>query len=85
MSEENKPEIEETEENEECCQGHEHHHGCQGHHGPWAYGEGWMHKRMMMRFASMTVEEEIELLEHVKGRLEERLKVIDQRLTKLKA
>ncbi len=88
MSEENKPEVEETGENEGCCGGHGHkgyEGGCYGHHGPWSHGGGWMRKRMMMSFASMTVEEEIELLESVKVRLENRLKVIDERLSKLKA
>jgi len=40
---------------------------------------------MMMHFASMTVEEEVEFLESVKVRLEDRLKVVNEKLTKLKA
>jgi hypothetical protein len=89
MSEEKKPEVEETseEQTEECCQGHEEHQneGC-GHQGPWGHHQGhWMRKRMMMHFASMTIEEEVELLENVKARLEDRLSAVNERLTKLKA
>ncbi len=40
---------------------------------------------MMMRFASMSIEEEIELLEDFKARLEDKLKTVDERLSKLKA
>jgi hypothetical protein len=40
---------------------------------------------MMMHFASMTVEEEVEFLESVKARLEERLAVVNKKLGKLKA
>jgi hypothetical protein len=40
---------------------------------------------MMMRFVSMSIEEEVELLESVKARLEDRLRVVDERLVKLKA
>jgi prefoldin subunit 5 len=39
----------------------------------------------MMRFAAMTLEEEIEFLEAVKERLEERLSSVNARLQKLKA
>jgi hypothetical protein len=39
----------------------------------------------MMRFVSMSIEEEVELLESVKARLEDRLRVVDERLVKLKA
>jgi len=89
MSEEKKPEVEETseEQTQECCQGHEEqrNEGC-GHHGPWGYNGGhWMRRRMMMHFASMTVEEEVEFLESVKERLEDRLSVVNQKLAKLKA
>ncbi len=62
--------------------------GRHGHHGHGGYGWHMAHamrRRMWMRFATMTKEEEIELLEAVKGRLEERLKVVDERLAKLKA
>ncbi len=88
MSEEKKPEVEESEEQgKECCGGHEDKQESQcGHHGPWGHpGNHWMHRRMMMHFASMTVEEEVEFLESVKARLEDRLKVVNERLTKLKA
>jgi hypothetical protein len=44
-----------------------------------------MRKRMMMHFVSMSVEEEVELLESAKARLEDRLKVVNERLSKLKA
>ena len=40
---------------------------------------------MMMHFASMTIEEEVEFLENVKARLEDRLSVVNDRLAKLKA
>jgi hypothetical protein len=40
---------------------------------------------MMMHFVSMTVDEEVEYLESVKVRLEDRLKNVNERLTKLKA
>ncbi|OGD58698.1 hypothetical protein A3K78_09475 [Candidatus Bathyarchaeota archaeon RBG_13_52_12] len=89
MSEEKKPEVEtESEEkSHECCesQGEQQYNWC-GHHGPWGHHGGhWMHKRMMMHFVSMSVEEEVELLESAKARLEERLKVVNERLSKLKA
>ena len=44
-----------------------------------------MDRRAMMRFASMTVEEEVEFLDSVKVRLEDRLKGVNDRLLKLKA
>jgi hypothetical protein len=53
--------------------------GCGSHHH-------WGHHRMhMMHFATMTLEEEIEFLEAVKERLEERLSSVNARLQKLKA
>jgi hypothetical protein len=88
MSEENKPEVrEETEEQgNDCCSGHKQHEGCGGYHGPWGHHAGhWMHKRMMMHYASMNVEEEVEFLESIKARLEERLATINEKLGKLKA
>ncbi len=88
MSEENKPEErQESEENDkECCGGHEHTMGCGGHHGQWGHGGGhWMHRRMMMHYASMSVEEEVEFLESVKARLEDRLATVNEKLGKLKA
>jgi hypothetical protein len=89
MSEEKKPEVEEEseEQSQECCGGHgeQSYHGC-GHHGSWGRHHGhWMRRHIMMRFASMTVDEEVELLESVKARLEDRLKIVNERLTKLKA
>jgi len=39
---------------------------------------------MMMRYASMTVEEEVEFLESVKSHLEDRLAAIDEKLERLK-
>ncbi len=76
------------------------HHGPKGpHHGPHGPPDGphgppggphgpeggpWMDRRAMMRFASMTVDEEVEFLESVKVRLEDRLKSVNERLTKLK-
>jgi len=53
--------------------------GCGGHHH-WG-----MHRHHMMRFATMSLEEEIELLEQAKARFEERLAIINTRLQKLKA
>jgi ABC-type Zn2+ transport system substrate-binding protein/surface adhesin len=89
MSEEKKPEVEETseEQTKECCQGHEEHENEDyRHHGPWSHHQGlWMRRRMMMHFASMTIEEEVEFLENVKARLEDRLSVVNERLAKLKA
>jgi hypothetical protein len=88
MSEENKPEVREESEEQgnECCGGHQRHEGCGGHHGPWSHNGGhWMHKRMMMHFASMSVDEEVEFLESVKARLEERLAIVNEKLGKLKA
>jgi hypothetical protein len=96
MSEEKRPEQTEEqpeEQTEECACGHheeEQQCGCGGHHD---HHGGWgMHRRMhMMRrrmwrhFASLTVEEEVEFLEEVKARLEERLGIVNERLTKLKA
>jgi len=38
-----------------------------------------------MHFASLSVEEEVEFLESVKTRLEDKLRVVNERLTKLKA
>lgn len=80
---------------------HEHHgpggpyHGLHaphddGPHGPPGGPHGheggpWMDRRAMMRFASMTVEEEVEFLDSVKVRLEDRLKGVNDRLLKLKA
>jgi len=89
MSEELKPEEREEseEQSKECCGGHEEQHEeCCGHRGPWGHHGGhWMHKRMMMHFASMTVEEEVEFLESIKARLEERLTIVNAKLGKLKA
>ena len=89
MSEEMKPEErEESEEQskEDCGCHEEQRDSCFGHHGPWGHHGGhWMHKRMMMHFASMTVEEEVEFLESVKARLEERLTVVNAKLGKLKS
>ncbi|MGD0804821.1 MAG: hypothetical protein ABSA11_12205 [Candidatus Bathyarchaeia archaeon] len=99
MGEERKPEVEEgpEEQVQECCGGPEErseHHGPHaphdGPHGPpggphGPAGEHWMDRRAMMRFASMTVDEEVEFLESVKVRLEDRLKGVNDRLTKLKA
>ena len=88
MSEENKPEVREEseEQDKECCGGHERHEGCGGHHGPWGHHGGhWMHKRMLMHYASMTVAEEVEFLESVKARLEGRLAIVNEKLGKLKA
>jgi hypothetical protein len=86
MSEEKKPEIEEgLEETQECSGGYRWHHRC-GEVRPWGHHRGhWMRKHVMMRFVSMSVEEEVELLESVKARLEDRLRVVDERLVKLKA
>jgi hypothetical protein len=68
------PENEKEEQEQEYCGP-----GCGGHHH-------WGHHRMhMMRFAAMTLEEEIEFLEAVKERLEERLSSVNARLQKLKA
>jgi hypothetical protein len=88
MSEENKPEAREESEAQgnECCSGHEQHEGCGGHGGHWGHHGGhWMRKRMMMHFASMTIEEEVEFLESVKARLDERLAIVNEKLGKLKA
>ena len=88
MSEEKKPEVEEgLEETQERSEGHRdwHHHRC-GEVRPWGHHRGhWMRKHVMMRFVSMSVEEEVELLESVKARLEDRLRIVDERLLKLKA
>ena len=88
MSEDENTEIEEgLEETEECSGGHRgwHHYGC-GQDRPWGHHRGhWMRKHMMMHFVSMSIEEEIELLESVKVRLEDRLRVVNERLVKLKA
>ena len=83
-----KPEAREEseEQSRESC-GHDEQRGefC-GHRGPMGhYGGHWMHRRMMMHFASMTVEEEVEFLESVKARLEERLTIVNEKLGKLKA
>jgi len=40
---------------------------------------------MMMRIASMTVEDEVAFLEFVKARLEDRLAIVNEKLGKLKA
>jgi hypothetical protein len=40
---------------------------------------------MMMHYASMTIEEEVEFLESIKARLEERLTIVNEKLAKLKA
>jgi len=89
MSEEKKPEAEtESEEkSQEHCEGQEEQqYSWCGHQGPWGHHGGhWMRKRMMMHFVSMSVEEEVELLESAKARLEDRLKVVNERLSKLKA
>jgi hypothetical protein len=82
MSEEKREEhVEEQGEQPQCECGHNHgHHGL---HGGW---RGHMiRRRMMMHFASMTIGEEIELLEGVKERLDGRLAVVNERLAKLKA
>ena len=86
MSEENKPEIREVfEETQECSGSHRWHHRC-GEVRSWGHHRGhWMRKHMMMRFVSMSIEEEVELLESVKARLEDRLRVVDEKLVKLKA
>ena len=86
MSEEKKSEIEEgLEETQECSGGHMWHHR-RGEVCPWGHHRGhWMRRHVMMRFVSMSVEEEVELLESVKARLEDRLRVVDERLVKLKA
>ena len=89
MSEEKKPEVEENseEQSQERCGGHEEqkYQWC-GQHSPWGHHHGhWVHKRMMMNFASMTVGEEVEFLESIKARLEDRLKTVNERLAKLKA
>jgi len=89
MSEEKKPEVEtesEEKDQERCdSQGEQQYSRC-GHQGPWGHHGGhWMRKRMMMHFVSMSVEEEVELLESAKARLEDRLKVVNERLSKLKA
>jgi hypothetical protein len=68
------PENEKEEQEQEYCGP-----GCGSHHR-------WGHHRMhMMRFATMTLEEEVEFLEAVKERLEERLSSVNARLQKLKA
>jgi hypothetical protein len=88
MSEEMKPEAREEseEQSREGCGYDEQRGECCGHQGPWGHHGGhWMHKRMMMHFASMTVEEEVEFLESVKARLEERLAIVNEKLGKLKA
>jgi len=88
MSEEKKSEIKEgLKETQECSGGHRgwHRHRC-GQDRPWGHHRGhWMRKHVMMRFVSMSIEEEVELLESVKARLEDRLRVVDERLVKLKA
>jgi hypothetical protein len=83
MSDEKKDENVEEKEEEQPEEGYGHRHG--GH-----YGHGWyrghiMRRRMWMNFAFMPVEEEVKLLESVKERLEKRLAIINERLTKLKA
>ena len=65
------PETEEQEEKPQC--------GCSGHHH-WGH-----HRHHMMRFAMMSLEEEIELLELAKVKFEERLAIVNTRLQKLKA
>ena len=86
MSEEKKPDIQEGfEETQERSEDRWGHHGC-GEDRPWGHDYGhWMRKRMMMRFVSISIEEEVELLESVKARLKGRLRVVDERLVKLKA
>ncbi len=74
---------------EQCsCGGHHSHHGYGGYGPHGGYGRRMAHvmrRRMWMRFATMTKDEEVEFLEDVKARLEERLKIVDERLVKLKA
>jgi len=78
MSEEKREEQKEAPEEQTQCE-------C-GHHHSWHGGRGHMiRRRMMMHFASMTVKEEVELLESVKERLDSRLAVVNERLAKLKA
>ena len=86
MSKDENVEIEEgLEETRECSGGHRWHHRC-GEVRPWGHHRGhWMRKHVMMRFVSMSIEEEVELLESVKARLEDKLRVVDERLVKLKA
>jgi hypothetical protein len=74
MSNEEENRVKETEEQEEQTRC-----GCGGH-PHWG-----MHRHHMMRFATMSLEEEIELLEQAKEKLEERLAAINTRLQKLKA
>ncbi|MBM3291548.1 hypothetical protein FJY84_02595 [Candidatus Bathyarchaeota archaeon] len=83
MSEEKKDEIN-VEKDDEPIEGSEHRYD--GHHGYGRYHRGHqMRRRMWMNFAFMSVEEEVELLESVKERLEKRLTIINERLAKLKA
>jgi len=86
MSEEKKEEKVEEQAEEQVEEQQEQNCECGQHYGHYGHWRGhWIRRRMMMNFASMTMEEEIELLESVKKRLEERLAVVNSRLTKLKA
>ena len=63
----------------ECGHNHDYH----GQHTGWR--SHMIRRRMMMHFASITVEEEVEFLEGVKERLDGRLAIVNERLAKLKA
>ena len=64
-------ENEEQGEQPQCNRGGHHHWGHHEHH--------------MMRFAMISLEEEVDILEEAKVRLEERLAIVNTRLQKLKA